>query len=350
MQYLQMLSAVPTRLSSAVSDVEVKAQFSEHPERVESHLVSNKPRSARSGLHAISDLINAYMATYVGRDHTRPYHLRWWQHQLEGLTLETIDQDDVFFALEALSTKAGRFWAGIDADGNAIYKAKHKPYSAATINRYAASLSALFTWSIRKRLTPKGWVNPCRGIERREENNERTRFLKRDELSRLLSICKTSRWEKLYLFVLISVCTGARRGEIEGLRWSSIDFDRAEATITRTKNGDKKALPLLPSVMTELVRFRPSADGLIFESKRIPTQPFNHVSVWHKALKIAGIRDFRLHDLRHTCASYLAQDGATLLQIGDVLGHRQVSVTKRYSHLTTTHRAALLGRVMGSVA
>jgi site-specific recombinase XerD len=72
--------------------------------------------------------------------------------------------------------------------------------------------------------------------------------------------------------------------------------------------------------------------------------------MWTKALKEARIKKFRLHDLRHTCASYLAQNGATLLEIGDVLGQRQVSVTKRYSHLTTGHKTALVSRVLGNIS
>lgn len=67
------------------------------------------------------------------------------------------------------------------------------------------------------------------------------------------------------------------------------------------------------------------------------------------AIKAAKLRDFRFHDLRHTCASYLAQNGATLLEIGDVLGHKQVSMTRRYSHLTVGHKAALVDRVMGGI-
>lgn len=342
---------VPTGLSATVSDVDAHKQFRESSERVsKSPSVVPKPRSVRSGLHSISDLIDAYMAAYAGRDPTRPHHLRWWQQRLGDSTLDTIDQDDIYLALEELSTRAGRYCAGRDADDKPIFKAKKGQYSPATINRYAAALSALFSWSIRKRLAPKAWMNPCRGIERRREDNERTRFLNRIELSRLLDACKASKWDRLYLLVLMAVSTGARRSELERLRWSSIDFERAEAVVDRTKNGDPRVLPLQPAVMSELARFRTNPHELIFASKRIPTQAFNHVNSWSRALKIARIRDFRFHDLRHTCASYLAQDGATLLQIGDVLGHRQVSVTRRYSHLTTVHRAALLSRVLGNIA
>jgi integrase len=72
-------------------------------------------------------------------------------------------------------------------------------------------------------------------------------------------------------------------------------------------------------------------------------------SDWDKAVKKAEISNFRFHDLRHTCASYLAQNGATLLQIADVLGHKQLEVTKRYSHLCVDHKQSLVDRVLGGV-
>lgn len=172
MKELQQL-VVLTGLSATVSDVDAHKQFREPSERVsESPGVVTQPRSGRSGLHSISNLVDAYMAAYAGRDPTRPHHLRWWQQRLGDSTLDTIDQDDIYLALEELSTRAGRYCAGRDADGKPIFKAKRVQYSPATINRYAAALSALFSWCIRKRLAPKAWTNPCRGIERRREDND----------------------------------------------------------------------------------------------------------------------------------------------------------------------------------
>ena len=63
----------------------------------------------------------------------------------------------------------------------------------------------------------------------------------------------------------------------------------------------------------------------------------------------AELVDFRFHDLRHTTASYLAQNGATLLEIADVLGHKQIEVTMRYSHLCINHKSNLINKVMGDI-
>ena len=304
----------------------------------------------RTGCITISAAIDRYMLSYEGKDTTRASRMLWWQTELGHLTLNEIDQDHIFFALEKLAQRSPRYWAGKDADGKPIFKAKSKPYAPATINRYAASIGALLTWCIRKRLTPKKWDHPCRGLERRSENNEVIRFLSPQERAAFLAACKASQWALLYLLILLGITTGARRGELLRLRWSDINFERSEASVGVTKNGDRKTLPLVPAVMAELKRHQGHRESLIFASQRNPSQAFNFVPRWSQACKAAKLRGFRFHDLRHTCASYLAQDGATLLEISDVLGQRQVSVTQRYSHLTVGHKTNLINRVMGNMA
>jgi len=208
----------------------------------------------------------------------------------------------------------------------------------------------VLTWAIKRRIAPKGWLNPCRAVEKRSEvGNARTRFLADDERERLLGACKASKWSKLYVLVLMALTTGARKAELMGLRWIDIDFQNKIAHVGRSKNGDPKALPLVPAVITVLERFGGEPTALVFASRIQPSSPFAFRDHWKDALKAAGIRGFRFHDLRHSCASHLAANGATLLEIADVLGHRQMSMTKRYSHLTTAHKAGLINRLMGSM-
>lgn len=297
----------------------------------------------------VRDLADLYMAAYTGRDPALVYRMTWWCGKIGDITLAELSDDHVYFALEALSTKPGRYWAGTDADGEPIMKAKRGPMAPATVNRYAASLGALLTFAIKKRIAPKGFEHPCRRIERRPEDNERVRFLTDKERENLLKACKASAWPRLYLLVLMGLTTGARRGELMNLRGRDLDLDRAVAYVHTTKNGDAKVLPLLPAVVELLRQAAPAQGSLLFASKRRPDLPYTFESVWGTALKAAGVKDFRFHDLRHTCASYLAQSGASLLEIGNVLGHRQLSVTKRYSHLTTQNKAELVSRVLGGI-
>jgi len=303
----------------------------------------------RSGNISISQVIDAYMAAYQGRDETRAQRMTWWQSKIGNLTLNEVDEDHIFFALEELSNKNARYYAGKDADGKSIFKSKNKPYAPATINRYAATMGALFSWCIKRRITPKGWEHPCKAIERKPENNEVVRFLNDEERVALLTASKQSKWPKLYLLILIGITTGARKGEINKLRWADIDLERGLAYAGITKNGDRKTLPLTPMVIQELKKYVGHPNQLVFASRIRPDIAYNHEPAWKMALSRAKIKNFRFHDLRHTCASFLAQNNATLLEIADVLGHRNMAMTKRYSHLATNHKSALINRILGGI-
>jgi integrase len=216
----------------------------------------------------------------------------------------------------------------------------------ATINRYKAVISVVFSYACREYDLPE---NPVRKIPSLPENNERTRFLSEAERTSLFKACRASHWDKLYLIVLLAITTGARKGELTKLRWNNINFDRRTAYVATTKNGQPKVLPLTDSVIKELELFNTKDSSLIFTSKVKYDVAYCFTKPWKRALEDADIKDFRFHDLRHSCASYLAQSGASLLEIADVLGHKQISVTKRYAHLCIEHKSSLINRVMGSI-
>jgi len=102
-------------------------------------------------------------------------------------------------------------------------------------------------------------------------------------------------------------------------------------------------------VIKELQLFDTKDISLIFASKVKEGVAYCFTKPWKKALEDGQIKNFRFHDLRHSCASYLAQSGASLLEIADVLGHKQISVTKRYAHLCVEHKVSLINRVMGGI-
>jgi len=216
----------------------------------------------------------------------------------------------------------------------------------ATINRYISAISVVFSYACRLYGLH---TNPVRNIPSLPENNERIRFLSEAERTHLFGSCRASQWDKLYLLVLLAITTGARKGELTKLRWNDIDFDRKTAYVATTKNGQPKVLPLTDSVIRELQLFDTKDNSLIFASKVKEEVAYCFTKPWKKALEDADIEDFRFHDLRHSCASYLAQSGASLLEIADVLGHKQISVTKRYAHLCIEHKSSLINRVMGGI-
>ena len=219
-------------------------------------------------------------------------------------------------------------------------------FKNATINRYISAISVVFSYACRQYGLH---TNAVRNIPSLPENNERIRFLSEAERTRLFSSCRASQWDKLYLLVLLAITTGARKGELTKLGWGDIDFDRRTAYVATTKNGQPKVLPLTDSVIRELQLFDTKDNTLIFASKVKEEVAYCFTKPWKKALEDADIKDFRFHDLRHSCASYLAQSGASLLEIADVLGHKQISVTKRYAHLCIEHKSSLINRVMGGI-
>lgn len=303
----------------------------------------------------LADVAARYLAAYAGRDENRYTRIGAWVRLMGDKPFATLAPDDIDAAMATLASEPARVFAGKDADGAAIYRKKGTGQrSGATLNRYLVALGALYTWARRNRLVPRGFESPTRHIEKHTESRGRVRYLTKDERERLLTACQASGWPRLYLLVLMALTTGARRGELLGLRWKDIDLDRGEATIgtdvcTETKNGDARCLILLPQVATELERFAPKdaakSDALVFRSRLRPSQPYAMEQAFRDAMEASGVKNFRFHDCRHTAASYMAQQGASLLEIADTLGHRQLRMVQRYAHLNTDSRRRLMTRV-----
>ena len=128
-----------------------------------------------------------------------------------------------------------------------------------------------------------------------------------------------------------------------------MDLEQRVAHVGRSKNGDPKLLPLIPAAVEELQRFVGKPSELVFASRVLPSVPCGFEERFGQALKAARVRGVTFHTLRHSCASFLAQSGATLLEIGNLLGHRQIAMTRRYSHLAASHRTAQVNRVFGDL-
>ena len=297
----------------------------------------------------LADIAGKYLDAYRGRDSSRYHRVNAWVRLLGARVLAEITPDDIDTAMHTLASEPARVYSGRDADDNPVFKKKTGQRSGATLNRYLVALAALFTWAKRQRLVPRGFDSPTRHVEKNTETRGRVRYLTDDERDRLLAACIESPWPRLYVFVLMALTTGARRGELLGLRWCDVDLERAEAVLHDTKNGDRRVLVLLPQVIGELQRFAPkdpvTSLALVFRSRLRPSQPYSTAKVFNEAVAAAAIKNFRFHDCRHSCASYMAQSGASLLEIADTLGHRQLRMVQRYAHLNTDSRRRLMTRV-----
>ena len=295
--------------------------------------------------------VERYLADYQGRDESRYQRITTWLRLLDGnQPLIAITPEDIDAGMDKLANESARVYGGKDADGSPIFRAKQGRRSGATLNRYLIALAALFAWARRERLVPRGFDVPTKYVEKNKESRGRVRYLSDGERDRLLAACRESAWPRLYLFVLMGLTTGGRRGELLALRWCDLDFERGEAELHDTKNGDRRILVLLPQVIEELDKFAPKKDAhksemLIFRSRLRPTQPYSTAKAFNEAVELARIKDFRFHDCRHCTASYMAQQGASLLEIADTLGHRQLRMVQRYAHLNTDSRRRLMTRV-----
>ena len=230
-----------------------------------------------------------------------------------------------------ISTERDNLLEEVDADGE-------RRRDGPTVTRYLAALSACLSYGVES----LQWLesNPCRRIKMPSENQGRVRFLSDDERDRLLAACRASADPHLLLAVILSLTTGARQGEVMGLRWTQVDFQRRVITLHETKNGDRRALPLAGEAFTLLLersKVRSLHDDRVFVIER-RQRPFAAIRpAWEAALEAAGVKDFHWHDIRHTAASYLTMAGVSPTEIARVTGHRTMQMLARYSHLSDEH-------------
>jgi integrase len=217
----------------------------------------------------------------------------------------------------------------VDALHRSISK-RDVPYRA---NRTLATLSAMFSMAVKWKLRPD---NPCRGIERNQEHKRR-RYLSGDELKRLGKALDKYSDQQSANIIRLLLLTGARRGEVLQAKWE--DFDLKSGKWSKpgatTKQKTLHEVPLSDAAVQLLLNIRghvPKNTEWVFPV----TNGLHRRDVkdaWAAICRDAGIKNTRLHDLRHTYASVLASAGLSLPIIGAMLGHTQANTTQRYAHL-----------------
>jgi integrase len=220
------------------------------------------------------------------------------------------------------------------------------PYQA---NRVLAVVSKMFNLAEQWGLRPDG-SNACRHVEKFAER-KRERMLSPVELARLgdaLTAYEGSPYAAGAVKLL--VFTGARLGEVLGLRWEWIDFERGEARLPDSKTG-AKTLHLPPPALAVLAEL-PRLDGNphVIAGQKEGAALVNLEKPWRAIRKTAGLDEVRLHDLRHAFASVAASSGMGLPIIGKMLGHSQAATTHRYAHLASDPVKAAAAAVAGKIA
>ena len=219
-----------------------------------------------------------------------------------------------------------------------------------TATRTVGLLGAIFQFAIREELRSD---NPVRGVERFRDNQSQ-RFLSGDELSRLtvaLTAAEAAGANKHGLNVIrLLTLTGARKSEIEGLRWSEVDFDHSCLRLADSKTG-ARVVPLGAAAlvcMTGLTR----AKDAVFVFPAAADAKRHYVGtpkVWERVRAAAALPNVRLHDLRHTFASFGAAGGLSLPLIAAILGHRDIRTTQQYAHLADSPVKAAADRTAAAI-
>jgi len=291
-----------------------------------------KNRSARK--RTLRELLDRYMREVLPRKtrvmQQQAIQLRWWQEQIGHITLSELSPRIIARNRDILLNSP---------------VTNNKPRRPATVNRYLAVLSHALTVAVKE------WEylseNPAKKVTRLREGQGRTRFLSQQEIADLLAACKESTCKALFPIVVLGLSTGARKMEILSLRWKDIDFNRELITLLKTKNRETRSVSLKGQALTilkEIKRVRRIDTDLVFPRNN-PKTPLEVRKAWVKALTAAKIEDFKFHDLRHTAASYLAMNGASLVEIAEILGHKTLQMVKRYTHLTEAHTADIIQRM-----
>lgn len=254
--------------------------------------------------------------------------LEWWRHHLGAQAAVSISRRRILRLRRQLTQDRTR---------------RGRRRSPATVNRYMAALSGLFSWALKSDHLD---VHPMKGIELLAEGSTRLRCLSDEERESLIAACRESGGLRLQTLVVLALTTGARRGELLRLQWSDLDVANRQVVIHGTGRLRTRTLPLPRSafdLLGRLSRVRRIDRSDVF------AEPDGRVrfprAAWRAALESAAVEDFRFHDLRHSAASYLAQSGASLPEIAEILGNRTLQGVRRYSHLTVNQAPSALGRM-----
>lgn len=298
-------------------------------------------KTTESKRHTVGELIDRFIVqwlpNYPKSQIKQTALLSWWKDRLGHLLLADLTPSVIAEARDALLHEK---------------TVRKKIRSPSTVNRYLAAFSKALSIAVKE----WGWIEdtPMRKVTKPGEAPGRERFLSLEEKERLLNACKNSPNQFLYSLVSLSIHTGMRFGEIIRLQWEDIDFINRAIVLHETKNGDRRVIPLTDTaklLFESCPTYNTKPSGPIFKSHRTNNKN-GFISVrqaFQNALKVAEIKNFRWHDLRHTAASYLAMNGATQGELMAILGHRSPHMTRRYAHYSQAHIRKILESTGGTI-
>lgn len=292
---------------------------------------------AEARRHTVADLVDRYLGetlpnANIRGKRERTLHLNMWRELLGHVTLADLTAPKINEVRSKMLSRITR---------------RGRPVEPGTINRQLMVLASMLTTAVKD----YGWLDdsPMRKLSKLAEPRGRVRFLSAAEREALLRECAIESAD-LHCIVSLAIATGARKGELIGLNWRDVDLQRGMLTFHETKNGERRSVPLSSfahGMLAERAKVRRIDTNLVFPGRT--GKPIAYEKMFEAARARAKIDNFRFHDLRHTAASELAMNGATLAEIAEVLGHKTLAMVKRYSHLTEGHTRGVLERMNSKV-
>lgn len=301
-----------------------------------------RAQRAKLSKYTMGDLIDEFMAACEKEGlkslPNRRSTMKVWKRLVGDLSVTAVTADTIRQKRDLLAQRIG-------AGGGTV--------SPATLNRYVGILSAAWSWGVKFKGLPVD--NPMARLGRVKGEVERTRMATPEERDALLKACSTVEGaEWLGVFIEVAIATGLRESNLLTLKWRDVDLTpgRERIQVAVTKNGKPKTAPLPDGIVARLRAWKtkPGSVALlspyVFPSPQDPSKPRANVwAPWKAVCAAAGVRDFRVHDLRHTGASYLAMSGATIPELMDFLGHSSPRMAMRYTHLMPQHCDAVVKRM-----
>lgn len=215
-------------------------------------------------------------------------------------------------------------------------KASNHPTQA---NRMLEVMSKVFTCA-----TAWGYFvgqNPCQAIKRNQEL-PRERWLNKEEITNLQAVLNQEPLPIRAIFTAY-LLTGCRHSELRYAKWNQVDLEKQELLLARTKNGRPRRV-YLPDELISLLSGLPRASEYVFAGQK-PRSTIDVDKHWCRIRERAGLPDVRVHDLRHTFGSHLAQAGINSKLLSELLGHRDPKMTARYSHFADEDRADAIAKL-----
>jgi len=206
-------------------------------------------------------------------------------------------------------------------------------YAAGSVNKILILIRYMFNCAIRWEVLPAG-QNPANGVEPFPDNGARERYLNLEEAQSLMAELETNPNRQACNIIKLLLFTGARKTEIMHARWEFVDFERRLLTVPLSKSGKARHIALSDAAI-EVLRALPrdpEIPWLFWNPKTGRPQDSIHHG-WDTIRQRAGIPDVRLHDLRHSFASFLVNSGRSLYEVQKLLGHSDAKTTQRYAHL-----------------